>query len=58
MYVVLWLRAETTSQPCLRHFSIKLPDEPTSELVGYCRMSLRDNYINDPQYVCGPLAAL
>jgi len=43
MHVVLWLRAETTSQPCLRHFSIKLPDQPTSELVGYCRLSLWDN---------------
>jgi len=34
MYVVLLRRSETTSQPCLRRLSIKLPDEPTSELVG------------------------
>src|SRR5436853_1223912 len=42
MYMVLLRRSETTSQPCLRHFSIKLPNDPTSELVGPARPGCLD----------------
>jgi len=59
--ICMWSCCGALKQQVSRAFGasrIKLPDEPTSELVGYCRLSLRDNHINDLQYLSGPVAAL